>query len=119
MKLKKPVPPKPVFVLWSPSPALKIPLNQPIVSKLGNETRIGGPLSQVAKARPSWKSNAVLATLIFLMTCFDPGKCDKTTRTIVLKIREMIPSKELKGLTSVAMLGNMGVFNVDNVFEDK
>ena len=41
------------------------------------------------------------------------------TRAMVLKIRTMIVTRELKGLTSVAILGSIGVLREDEVFDDR
>ena len=80
--------------------------------------RIGGPLSQVANARPSWYSIDVFATLIFLMACSEPGKCDSMTKIMVLKIRRVIMIKELMGLTRVAILGKIGVLRNRDVLDE-
>jgi len=61
----------------------------------------------------------VFATLIFLITCFDPGRCDNITSAIVRKMRRMIVIKELRGLTSVAILGKMGVSSTVDVTLDR
>ena len=79
---------------------------------------MGGPLSQVASARPSWYTTAVFATLIFLIACCEPGRCDSMTSEIVLKIRNIIVISELMGLTSVAILGSIGVLMEEEVFEE-
>ena len=80
--------------------------------------RIGGPLSHVASARPSWYSIDVFATLIFLMACNEPGRCDSMTKKMVLKIRKVIVINELMGLTRVAMLGKIGVLRDRDVLEE-
>ena len=80
--------------------------------------RIGGPLSQVANARPSWYSIEVFATLILSMACCEPGRCDSMTRVMVLKIRRMMVINELMGLTRVAMLGKIGVVSEDEVLDE-
>ena len=80
--------------------------------------RIGGPLSHVANARPSWYSIDVFATLIFLMACCEPGRCDSMTSVIVLKMRRMIVINELMGLTRVAMLGKIGVLREHDVLDE-
>jgi hypothetical protein len=60
----------------------------------------------------------VFATLIFLIACFDPGNCDKITRSIVRNILDMIAKRDDAGLTNVAMLGNIGVFkDFDDILE--
>ena len=118
MKLNGPLPPNPGFVSSTPSPSLVLPLNHPIVSRPGNAMRIGGPLSQVANARPSWYSIEVLATLIFLMACCEPGRCDNMTSVMVLKIRRMMMINVLIGLTRVAMLGKIGVLSEDEVLDE-
>lgn len=62
-------------------------IEPPIISRLGSAIRIGGPLSHVANAHPSWYSIDVFATLIFLMACSEPGRCDSMTSVIVLNMR--------------------------------
>lgn len=118
IKLNGPLPPNPGLVSRPSSPSLAFPLNHPIVSRPGNAMRIGGPLSQVANARPSWYSIEVFATLILLMACCEPGRCDSITRVMVLKIRRMMVISELMGLTRVAMLGKIGVMSEDEVLDE-
>ena len=118
IQLSKPVPPNPVPKSSVLSPSLFLPLNHPIVSSPGSKKRMGGPLSQVASARPSWYTTAVLATLIFLIACCEPGRCDSITSAIVLKIRNIIVISELMGLTSVAILGSIGILMEEEVFEE-
>ncbi len=118
MKLNGPLPPNPGLVSRTPSPSLVLPLNHPIVSRPGNAMRIGGPLSQVANARPSWYIIEVFATLIFLIACCEPGRCDSITSVMVLRIRRMMVTNELMGLTRVAMLGKMGVMREDEVLDE-
>lgn len=118
MKLNGPLPPKPGLASRTPSPSLSLPLNYPIVSRLGSAIRIGGPLSHVANTRPSWYSIDVFATLIFLIACAEPGRCNNTTIVIVLKMRRMIVISELMGLTRVAMLGRIGVLREVDVLDE-
>lgn len=110
MKLRRPSPPKGSRAgsEVAGSPSAWEPSNQPIVSRPGNETRSGGPLSHVANALPSWYSMPVFATDIFLMTCRDPGRLESMTRKIVRKMRSIIRKRLEAGLTSVAILGNIG-----------
>ena len=54
----------------------------------------------------------MLATLILLMTCCEPGKWDSRTRIAVRRILHTIHISRAAGLTSVAMLGNIGVWSV-------
>ncbi len=118
MKLNGPVPPKLELVSRTPSPSLAFPLNHPTVSRPGNAMRIGGPLSQVANARPSWYSIDVFATLIFLMACCEPGRCESTTSMMVLRIRKTMVVNVLMGLTRVAMLGKIGVLRRAEVLDE-
>ena len=115
MKLKGPVPPKPGPSSPEYSPSTFFPLNQPTVSRPGSATRIGGPLSQVAKALPSWYNIEVFATLIFRMACSDPGRFERMTSKIVRKTRKTIVRSELNGFTRVAILGRMGVLRKGDV----
>lgn len=61
----------------------------------------------------------MFATLILLIAVSEPGRCDKITRKMVLSIRRMMVIKELMGLTSVAMLGKIGVLREGVVLVDR
>lgn len=119
MKPSMPSPPKPGPSSPPGSPSALLPLYQPMVSKLGRLTRMGGPDSQVARARPSWKMMPVLATLIFLMTCVEPGNHDRITKMTVRNTRKMTLYRDESGLTSAAILGKRGVRKRRDAMVDK
>ena len=50
-----------------------------------------------------------MVTLILLIAYTDPGKWNKITKSIVLKIRRIMLIKAVTGLTRADMLGKMGV----------
>src|SRR5688572_13495546 len=111
MNESNPSPPKP-FVLtpFLGSLSAVLPLNHPIVSRLGNENRNGGPLSHVASARPSWKMTFVFATLIFLIGV-RPGNLDNVVRKTALMMTRSTVNQLRAGFTNVAILGRIGVCN--------
>lgn len=121
MKLRTPSPPNAVPGTSSvdASPSALQPSNQPTVSSPGRDIRMGGPLSQVARARPSWYKTPVFATLIFLMTCCEPGRFERRTRKMVRRIRRIMRNKEEAGLTRVAMLGRIGSRSVGVVIVER
>lgn len=105
MNEKRPSPPKEEPPVPEGSLSARLPSNQPTVSSPGKTKRRGGPLSHVARARPSWYSTLVFATLILLIRCLSV-RCDKTTCTSVLSTAHSTSSTLEAGLTSVVILGS-------------
>lgn len=61
----------------------------------------------------------MLATDILLIACVDPGRCDKNTRRSVLSMCIVMMYNVATGLTSVAMLGKIGLCNDGDEIVDK